>query len=114
MVIAKGLDQDAFAEFLDLMGAVRGQLWLDAFLRRLSDLFLDPLPDSPDRETLFQHTHSIVGSAGIVGCVDLVDVCTKLQEACQSGEEIAALYLAAQKAALQAIMALNCQISGPF
>ena len=107
MVITKGLDLDAFAEFFDLMGASRGQLWLDAFLQRLNDLFVDSLPDIPDRESLFQRTHSIVGSAGIVGCVDLVDVCIRLQDACQSGQEIAALYLAAQKAARQADIAVR-------
>jgi HPt (histidine-containing phosphotransfer) domain-containing protein len=110
---AQGLDLDAFIEFSDLMGAARTELWIDAFLRQLEDLYLKPFAEMPDRETVFQDAHKTVGTAGIVGCVGLVQACLRLQDACQSGAEIAELYQAAQEAAQQADMALRSQTNRP-
>jgi signal transduction histidine kinase/CheY-like chemotaxis protein/HPt (histidine-containing phosphotransfer) domain-containing protein len=81
-------DQEAFTDFVNLMGDERVAEWLTRLKKQLEGTFFDNTFDEVDREELARSAHSIISQAAILGFSELAELCGQLQEACDSSRNL--------------------------
>src|SRR6202043_2950219 len=78
-------DQEAFTDFVNLMGQERVAEWLTRLKQQLEGAFF---ADQVDREELARSAHAIISQAAILGFSELAELCGQLQEACDSSRNL--------------------------
>jgi signal transduction histidine kinase/DNA-binding response OmpR family regulator len=91
-------DQEAFTDFVNLMGHERVAEWLTRLKKQLSDTFFGNKFDQVDREELARSAHAIISQAAILGFAELAELCGQLQEACDSSRNLSLPIQKAQSA----------------
>ena len=111
-VMSQILDPDILAEFYASLGQSSATEWVEKFVLILEDVSRASDRDEIDNYKVFALAHLVLGRAGLVGCIRLVETCAELQWVCQSGEDPVKPFAVMRQAAGEASVALRSALAG--
>jgi signal transduction histidine kinase/HPt (histidine-containing phosphotransfer) domain-containing protein/ActR/RegA family two-component response regulator len=82
-------NRETFNEFAEMIGADTSVTWLKRLADYVDDSFLADPEQMPDRGQIAREAHAIVSQAASLGFSELAGACSKLEQACGSGADLA-------------------------
>lgn len=95
-------NEKEFEDFRDMIGADRINQWLMRLDEQLRNTFASDDPVTVDHRQIASDAHALVSQAALLGFSELAELCTSLEQACMSGNDISAILEKVRKAARMA------------